>query len=86
MPWGVPELQILIIQISKRAKVWSQLFEEKDECFFHPVGKYPSVVLSEQFTLATYHAAVRRRARGGGRGLWCSETVFNDVHLYQGCF
>lgn len=47
------------------ADVWSAMFAEKEEQFFHPVCKYPSVVLSEQFSIATYHQSAGGFLAGG---------------------
>jgi hypothetical protein len=36
--------------------VWAKVLAEKEQPHFHPVFKYPSVVLSEQFSVASNHS------------------------------
>jgi hypothetical protein len=51
--------------MNRPADVWSVMLAERNEPHFHPVCKYPSVVLTDQFGVATSHGAVGGFCTGG---------------------
>ena len=69
--------------MNRPADVWSVILAEKDEPHFHPVCKYPSVVLTDQFSCATSHGAVGGFCTGGLPCPPSKNMVYFEVEILE---
>jgi hypothetical protein len=69
--------------MNRPADVWSVMLAERNEPHFHPVCKYPSVVLTDQFSIATSHGAVGGFCTGGLPCPTSRNMVYFEVEILE---
>jgi hypothetical protein len=79
-----PETTAVVARpMNRPADVWSVMLAERNEPHFHPVCKYPSVVLTDQFAIATSHGAVGGFCTGGLPCPTSRNMVYFEVEILE---